>query len=544
MLRQRTAGVGCTLRIEPRLRRLAGHVIRSGPTRSESHWSSIRLTGWSAGSSHAQRANAPRGRARIPGISIFGLNIFAGATTQFDPNLAGPVDANYRLGPGDRIVLIITGDAERAFTLDVTREGFVVIQGIGEIPAANLTLGQFEDQLYAKLGRVYSGLKRGAGATTHFSLNVARLHSNQVYVLGDVDQPGSYRISSAGTALTALYAAGGPTRNGGMRRVEIRRGGKLVDTPRSLRLFAPRRRLARPAAPVGRRGVRSGARRARSPLTARWFAQERTSFVAVSRSPTCSRPRAGSPPRRRDSACRSREFSRRTSATRPTDARVVIDVTSTQPNAGSHAGLSARAGRRGPRVSRERARRPARRGAGQRRDSRRSRVHARYASVGCAASRRRHQAGRVSRQVLVSRLRGSGFIAGAASRRAPRQHGQARRRHSRCARTTKFVSSRCPSSALPSTWRSPAPCVARGGTPIVKASRCETSCCSPAVWTIALPSREAEIARLPRSRDGGRLAVSERVVARLELYARRPPTERRRGRRTGWSDARRFSRAL
>ena len=164
------------------------------------------------------------------GLSIFGLNVFAGATTQFDPNLAGPVDANYRLGPGDRIVLIITGDAERAFTLDVTREGFVVIPGIGEIPAANLTLGQFEDQLYAKLGRVYSGLKRGPGATTHFSLNVARLHSNQVYVLGDVEQPGSYRISSAGTALTALYAAGGPTRNGGMRRLEIRRGGKLVDT--------------------------------------------------------------------------------------------------------------------------------------------------------------------------------------------------------------------------------------------------------------------------------------------------------------------------
>jgi protein involved in polysaccharide export with SLBB domain len=164
------------------------------------------------------------------GQTIFGINVFENATTQFDPNLAGPVDANYRLGPGDRLVLLITGDAERAFTLDVTREGFIVIPGVGEVPVANLSLGQLEDQLYAKLGRVYSGLRRGAGATTHFSLNVARLHSNQIYVLGDVAAPGSYRISSAGTALTALYAAGGPTLNGGMRRVEIRRGGKLVDT--------------------------------------------------------------------------------------------------------------------------------------------------------------------------------------------------------------------------------------------------------------------------------------------------------------------------
>lgn len=181
----------------------------------------------------ARRANALRRRritAADSGFTIFGLSVFDAGTTQFDPNLAGPVDANYRIGPGDRLVLILTGDAERSFTLDVTREGFVVIPGIGEVAAANLTLGQFEDQLYPRLGRVYSGLRRGAGATTHFSLNVARLHSNQVYVLGDVDQPGSYRVSSAGTALTALYAAGGPTPNGSMRRVEIRRGGRLVDT--------------------------------------------------------------------------------------------------------------------------------------------------------------------------------------------------------------------------------------------------------------------------------------------------------------------------
>ena len=171
-----------------------------------------------------------RGTPSDSGLTIFGLSVFDAQTTQFDPNLAGPVDASYRLGPGDRIVLIITGDAERSYTLDVTREGFIVIPGVGEIAVANLTLGQLEDVLYPRLGRVYSGLRRGAGATTHFSINLARLHSNQVFVLGDVDQPGSYRVSSAGTALSALYAAGGPSVNGGMRRVEIRRGGRLVDS--------------------------------------------------------------------------------------------------------------------------------------------------------------------------------------------------------------------------------------------------------------------------------------------------------------------------
>src|SRR5262249_50798086 len=187
-------------------------------------------------STFGQSQDAPQRRAALltaaadTGQTIFGLSVFEGSTTRFDPNLSGPVDASYRFGAGDQLVLIITGDAERALTLDVTREGFVVIPGVGQVPVANLTLGELEDQLYTKLGRVYSGLRRGAGATTHFSINVARLHRNQVYVLGDVTAPGSFQISSAGTALTALYAAGGPTLNGGMRRVEIRRGRKLIAT--------------------------------------------------------------------------------------------------------------------------------------------------------------------------------------------------------------------------------------------------------------------------------------------------------------------------
>ncbi len=166
--------------------------------------------------------------ARQP--QIFGLSLFRSATSQFDANLAGPVDANYRLGPGDQLVLILTGDVQSAETLDVTREGFVVIPQVGQLPVANLTLAELNDLLYERLGRVYSGVRRGAGATTRFSVSVARLRSNQVFVIGDVEQPGSYRVSSAGTAMTALYAAGGPTDNGSLRKVEVRRGGKVVHT--------------------------------------------------------------------------------------------------------------------------------------------------------------------------------------------------------------------------------------------------------------------------------------------------------------------------
>ena len=167
---------------------------------------------------------------RPGGLKIFGMETFRRFTTQFEPTEAGPVDENYRLGPGDMLVLILTGDVEQAHTLEVTREGFIVIPQVGQVYVANLTLGQLEEQLYARLGRVYSGVRRGPNATTKFQLSIARLKNIQVYVAGDVVRPGAYQISSAGTVLTALYAAGGPTTNGSFRRVEIRRGGALVDS--------------------------------------------------------------------------------------------------------------------------------------------------------------------------------------------------------------------------------------------------------------------------------------------------------------------------
>ncbi|HEU4996621.1 MAG TPA: SLBB domain-containing protein [Gemmatimonadaceae bacterium] len=159
---------------------------------------------------------------------IYGLDVFRRGTSQFEPDLAGPVDASYKLGPRDVIALILTGGVENSYSLEVTREGFIVIPQVGQIYVANLTLEQLTDVLYRRLRSVYSGLGRGAEASTKLFVTVARLRSNQVFVVGDVTTPGSYQVSSAGTMLTALYAAGGPTDNGGLRSVQLRRGGKVV----------------------------------------------------------------------------------------------------------------------------------------------------------------------------------------------------------------------------------------------------------------------------------------------------------------------------
>jgi protein involved in polysaccharide export with SLBB domain len=163
-----------------------------------------------------------------PPSDVFGVDVFRRTTTQFLPLLSGPVPPDYRLGPGDNLVLILTGDVELTYSLPVTREGFILISQVGQVHVANLTLEQLRDVLYTRLGRVYSGVRRGANATTRFDVTVANVRANQVYVVGEVTQPGAYQISSLGTVFTGLYAAGGVTELARLRGVEVQRSGRTI----------------------------------------------------------------------------------------------------------------------------------------------------------------------------------------------------------------------------------------------------------------------------------------------------------------------------
>jgi protein involved in polysaccharide export with SLBB domain len=164
------------------------------------------------------------------GNYVFGVDVFRRGTTEFLPVLSGPVPPDYKLGPGDQLVLILTGDVELAHVLSVTRQGFVLIPQVGQVFVANLTVDQLRDVLFTRLGRVYSGVRRGSDAKIRFDLSVANVRVNQVYVVGEVRQPGAYQISALGTALTALYAAGGITARSNTRRIEVRRLDQVVAT--------------------------------------------------------------------------------------------------------------------------------------------------------------------------------------------------------------------------------------------------------------------------------------------------------------------------
>lgn len=191
---------------------------------------SVPLLRDSSGVMRLDTAAARRFVRRLRRPRVFGLDVFRRATSQFAAVATGPVDASYRVGPGDELVLILTGDVEQVHPLAVTREGFVVIPQVGQIAVANLTLGQLRSVLYQRVGRVYSSVRDAPNATTRLDLTVTRVRTNQIFVTGDVARPGAYPVSALGTVLNALYQAGGPSERGSFRDVRVVRAGTVVRT--------------------------------------------------------------------------------------------------------------------------------------------------------------------------------------------------------------------------------------------------------------------------------------------------------------------------
>jgi protein involved in polysaccharide export with SLBB domain len=164
------------------------------------------------------------------GPRVFGLDLFRRFTTQFDAPLSGPVDPDYRLGAGDEVSLIMTGEVEASYAMEVTREGFVVIPDVGQLFVNGLTMKELEQRLYGHLGRHYSGVRQGENAPIQFHIGLRRLRTSAVYVVGEAVRPGAYQVSSVGTVLNALYLAGGPGENASFRNIQVRRGAEVVRT--------------------------------------------------------------------------------------------------------------------------------------------------------------------------------------------------------------------------------------------------------------------------------------------------------------------------
>ena len=165
-------------------------------------------------------------------LKRFGSDVFlhqaprsSDSTNQVAPNaheipLDVPAGPSYVVGPGDTLSIELWGGISQSLTRVIDREGRISLPDSGSLQVAGLTLEQVQDVLAESLSRQYRNLR--------VAVTVAHLRSIRVYVVGDVQRPGAYDISSLSTSLNALYAAGGPTNIGSLRTLRHYRGKQLV----------------------------------------------------------------------------------------------------------------------------------------------------------------------------------------------------------------------------------------------------------------------------------------------------------------------------
>ncbi|HEY7750073.1 MAG TPA: SLBB domain-containing protein [Aestuariivirgaceae bacterium] len=153
-------------------------------------------------------------------LPIFGHNLFAGVPTTFAPVDSIPVTPDYVVGPGDEILIRAWGQVDIDYRAVVDRNGVINIPRVGNVNVAGIRYQELNGYLRTAIGRIFR----------NFQLNVAlgQLRSIQVFVVGHAKRPGSYTVSSLSTLVNALFASGGPSTKGSMRRIQLKRAGSTV----------------------------------------------------------------------------------------------------------------------------------------------------------------------------------------------------------------------------------------------------------------------------------------------------------------------------
>jgi protein involved in polysaccharide export with SLBB domain len=138
-----------------------------------------------------------------------------------DTPLDVPLGPDYVLGPGDTLTIRLWGGVTQSIIRSIDRDGSIFLPEAGSIAIAGLPLGKAQTLIEAALKQQYRNAQ--------VAVTVSRLRSVRVYLVGDVQRPGGYDISSLSTPVSALYAAGGPTATGSLRTVRHYRGKQLVE---------------------------------------------------------------------------------------------------------------------------------------------------------------------------------------------------------------------------------------------------------------------------------------------------------------------------
>ena len=151
---------------------------------------------------------------------VFGRDIFNNKSLTFEPNMNIATPQNYRLGPGDAVIIDIYGASQKTIQDTVSPDGTVTIEGYGPVSISGLTVSQANARLRGTVGSRYSSSK--------IRLTVGQTKTIMVNVMGEVKAPGTYTLSAFATVFHALYMAGGINDLGTLRNIKVYRNNRLV----------------------------------------------------------------------------------------------------------------------------------------------------------------------------------------------------------------------------------------------------------------------------------------------------------------------------
>ena len=163
------------------------------------------------------------------GPKIFGHDIFRNASLSFEPNMNTATPEDYKLGPGDEVIIEIWGYNEASIRQTISPEGKINISQVGPVQLGGLTIKEATAKIKKSLRSKYASIG-GDRPNSEVSVTLGNIRTVQVNVMGEASVPGTYRLSSFSTVFTALYRAGGVTATGSLRAIKVIRAGEQIGT--------------------------------------------------------------------------------------------------------------------------------------------------------------------------------------------------------------------------------------------------------------------------------------------------------------------------
>jgi protein involved in polysaccharide export with SLBB domain len=153
-------------------------------------------------------------------LPVFGADLFRRVPSTFAPLDLTPVPSDYVIGPDDQLRIHVWGQVNFQTTVRVDRGGEVFLPQVGSVHVAGMPFSALDAHLRAAIGRIYHNFD--------LTVDIGQIRAIQVYMAGQARRPGVYTVSSLSTLADTLFASGGPTVQGSLRAIEVRRNGAVI----------------------------------------------------------------------------------------------------------------------------------------------------------------------------------------------------------------------------------------------------------------------------------------------------------------------------